>query len=233
MHPQVWKCSGHYDLFHDFMVDCRESKRRYRYDQLAGRWVEAKGQRVFVATESGGDEGRRSDAAEGAEVLQSPRQAGRRAGVGRPAGQPDHRAGAGRGAGPRRQELGTLTEPREFNLMFKTIVGAWAARKTPPSSAPKPPRAFSSTSRTWSIAPGCGCPSASPRSARASATRSRRGISPSARGNSSRWRSSSSASRPRRPQWYQYWRDRRYQLVPRFGPGRRAAAAARPRRRRS
>ena len=26
MHPQVWKCSGHYDLFHDFMVDCRESR---------------------------------------------------------------------------------------------------------------------------------------------------------------------------------------------------------------
>ena len=24
MHPQVWKCSGHYDLFHDMMVDCRE-----------------------------------------------------------------------------------------------------------------------------------------------------------------------------------------------------------------
>ena len=34
MHPQVWKCSGHYDLFHDFMVDCRESKRRYRYDAV-------------------------------------------------------------------------------------------------------------------------------------------------------------------------------------------------------
>ena len=36
MHPQVWKCSGHYDLFHDYMVDCRESKRRYRYDQVRG-----------------------------------------------------------------------------------------------------------------------------------------------------------------------------------------------------
>ena len=36
MHPQVWKCSGHYDLFHDCMVDCRESKRRYRYDQVHG-----------------------------------------------------------------------------------------------------------------------------------------------------------------------------------------------------
>ena len=44
MHPQVWKCSGHYDLFHDYMVDCRESKRRYRYDQVQGRWVEAQGQ---------------------------------------------------------------------------------------------------------------------------------------------------------------------------------------------
>ena len=43
MHPQVWKCSGHYDLFHDFMVDCRESKRRYRHDQVRGRWVEAQG----------------------------------------------------------------------------------------------------------------------------------------------------------------------------------------------
>ncbi len=50
MHPQVWKCSGHYDLFHDYMVDCRESKRRYRHDQVRGRWAEAKGQRIFVAT---------------------------------------------------------------------------------------------------------------------------------------------------------------------------------------
>src|SRR5262245_7641949 len=48
MHPQVWKCSGHYDLFHDFMVDCRETKKRYRHDQIVGRWVEAKGQRLFV-----------------------------------------------------------------------------------------------------------------------------------------------------------------------------------------
>src|SRR2546423_6552620 len=48
MPPQVWKCSGHYDLFHDFMVDCRESKKRYRHDQVKGRWVSAKGKKVFV-----------------------------------------------------------------------------------------------------------------------------------------------------------------------------------------
>ena len=47
MHPQVWKCSGHFDLFCDQMVDCKETnKRRYRYDQIRGRWAEAKGKRV-------------------------------------------------------------------------------------------------------------------------------------------------------------------------------------------
>src|SRR6185369_13550897 len=54
--PQVWKCSGHYDLFHDFMVDCRESKKRYRHDQVKGRWVEAKGQTIFVAVYTDSDQ---------------------------------------------------------------------------------------------------------------------------------------------------------------------------------
>ena len=57
MHPQVWKVSGHYDLFHDFMVDCRESKRRYRHDQIQGRWVEHHDKRVFVTSEASGAEG--------------------------------------------------------------------------------------------------------------------------------------------------------------------------------
>src|SRR6187549_365216 len=50
MHPQIWKCSGHYDLFHDFMVDCRETKKRYRHDQVKGRWVGYQDKRAFVAT---------------------------------------------------------------------------------------------------------------------------------------------------------------------------------------
>src|ERR1700739_1554050 len=56
MHPQVWKCSGHYDLFHDFMVDCKESKKRYRHDQGRGRVVEPKGGQGFVAVFTEGDE---------------------------------------------------------------------------------------------------------------------------------------------------------------------------------
>ncbi len=34
MHPKVWKASGHVDGFSDPMVDCKESKLRYRADQL-------------------------------------------------------------------------------------------------------------------------------------------------------------------------------------------------------
>ena len=56
MHPQVWKCSGHYDLFHDYMVDCKETKKRYRHDQLNGRWVEAKGRKAFITAPAGDDE---------------------------------------------------------------------------------------------------------------------------------------------------------------------------------
>jgi glycyl-tRNA synthetase len=71
MHPQVWKCSGHYDLFHDFMVDCRECKARFRADHLANSECPIK---------------------------------------------PSKKAG--------QHDKCQLTEPREFNLMFKTTIGA-------------------------------------------------------------------------------------------------------------
>jgi glycyl-tRNA synthetase len=124
MHPQVWKCSGHYDLFHDYMVDCRESKKRYRHDQVNGRWVEAKGQRVFVATQLGGDEGL-AEAQQralkffnlrGKDVDQLQWQG--------PLGSLTAVKDFSHVLGPDAKELGTLTEPREFNLMFKTYVGA-------------------------------------------------------------------------------------------------------------
>jgi glycyl-tRNA synthetase len=125
MHPQVWKCSGHYDLFHDFMVDCKETKKRYRHDQVYGRWVEAKGQRIFVSTQTAGEE--------------APKELEQRAlkffnlraknveelkwdgGV---ANLTTLNKDFSRVLGPDAKELGTLMEPREFNLMFKTYVGA-------------------------------------------------------------------------------------------------------------
>lgn len=123
MHPQVWKCSGHYDLFHDFMVDCRESKKRYRHDQVRGRWVAAKGQKVFVTTEAGTEE--ESEITHKALKFFNLRAKD----------SEDLKWDGGvvsltkvaefsKVVGPDAKSLGTLTEPREFNLMFKTYVGA-------------------------------------------------------------------------------------------------------------
>ena len=39
MHPQVWKCSGHYDLFHDMMQSCRQCKKLFRVDHLATAYL--------------------------------------------------------------------------------------------------------------------------------------------------------------------------------------------------
>lgn len=124
MHPQAWKCSGHYDLFHDFMLDCRESKKRYRHDQVRGRWVEAKGQKVFVASQNGGEEGLKETEqkalkyfnlrAKSADELQWQSELVSLVTI----------KDFSQVLGPDAKSLGTLTEPREFNLMFKTFIGA-------------------------------------------------------------------------------------------------------------
>ncbi|MFN9915447.1 MAG: glycine--tRNA ligase, partial [Pirellulaceae bacterium] len=126
MHPQVWKCSGHYDLFHDYMVDCRSSKKRYRFDQVRGRWVAAKGQKIFVTTmveaEHEQEEVTRKALkffnwrAKDADQLQWD--------GGFQSLEKVDLQDLKLVLAPDANELGTLTEPREFNLMFKTYVGA-------------------------------------------------------------------------------------------------------------
>lgn len=37
MHPLVWKASGHIDVFHDRMVDCKVCKHRFREDHLKNK----------------------------------------------------------------------------------------------------------------------------------------------------------------------------------------------------
>lgn len=71
MHPQVWKCSGHYDLFVDKMVDCRECKARFRVDHIPSSECPLKPSKH-----------------------------------------------------PGEHDKCQLTAPRDFNLMFKTIIGA-------------------------------------------------------------------------------------------------------------
>lgn len=124
MHPQVWKCSGHYDLFHDHMVDCRESKRRYRYDQVRGRWVEAKGQRFFVATVAETSEEQTDVEHRALKFLHlRAKDAEELKWDGGFVTLPTV-TDLAQVLGPDAKALGTLTPPREFNLMFKTYVGA-------------------------------------------------------------------------------------------------------------
>ena len=123
MHPQVWKCSGHYDLFHDYMVDCRHSKKRYRHDQVCGRWVSYQEDKWFVTAMEG-------ETAE-EEIERSALKVFKLRGKDK-----DRLVWDGNVVslttvddftavvGPDAKEAGTLTEPREFNLMFKTFVGA-------------------------------------------------------------------------------------------------------------
>ncbi len=129
MHPQVWKCSGHYDLFHDEMVDCRETKKRYRYDQIRGRWVEHGGRRYFMTSMAESIE----EAAEDTErrALKLFKLRGKDAGKlvwedWRMLPEIDDLTDV---VGPDTTTPGTLTEPREFNLMFKTFVGAMEGRE--------------------------------------------------------------------------------------------------------
>jgi glycyl-tRNA synthetase len=124
MHPQVWKCSGHYDLFHDFMVDCRESKKRYRHDQVNGRWVEAKGKRIFVAVQSDGEEGLKDTEQRALKFFNLRAKNVEELKWDGPLVCLTTLTDFTSVLGPDAKELGTLTPPREFNLMFKTYVGA-------------------------------------------------------------------------------------------------------------
>ena len=129
MHPQVWKVSGHFDLFVDEMVDCKQTNKRHRYDQVRGRWVEAKDQKIFVTTLAENE----------AEDLQ--RQALKFFNL--RAKHAEQLAWDGdvttldkidvadfdKALAPGASELGTFTEPRDFNLMFPTSIGALAGEE--------------------------------------------------------------------------------------------------------
>jgi glycyl-tRNA synthetase len=133
MNPAVWQASGHVGGFNDPMVDCRETRNRYRADQLV----------VFRLVAADAAPGALED---GEALYASPGEAGKtpeaelfephrkrvealRKRIG------DLRVVAVEGAladaalrartyAPAAKEPGSLTAPRAFNLMFKTHVGA-------------------------------------------------------------------------------------------------------------
>jgi glycyl-tRNA synthetase len=105
MHPLTWKASGHIDSFNDPMIDNKDSKKRYRADQL----LEAKAE--FYAAEGNPEKGqalltemaRLLDAAD----LEGVRELIIAEGIKCPI-----------------SNTSNWTEVRQFNLMFSTQVGA-------------------------------------------------------------------------------------------------------------
>ena len=136
MNPRVWEASGHVGGFNDPMVDCRETKVRYRADQLVvfavalegpGEPREVVDDLLFAAP---GELGKTPEDEllavhkKRIAAIERGRGRGRRVTI-------EPRPDALRAEAERRKTLapgatepGTLTAPRAFNLMFKTHVGA-------------------------------------------------------------------------------------------------------------
>lgn len=137
MHPEIWRASGHVDGFSDPMVDCRESKLRYRADQLFYAPVTVTlegGESKFIGFVSALESEdtlaqlrrrastlRKSFDLKGAQVDEEGLKEGLKEFT---EVTDDERAQCW---GPDASKVGTLTEPRQFNLMFETKVGPLAS----------------------------------------------------------------------------------------------------------
>ena len=124
MNPKVWEASGHVDGFTDPMVDCKESKMRYRADQLFAADVIVDGVSlgwISVLESEKMDE----EALEKAEFKK--RKASAQGKLQRIELRPYDELSKEqqeRVPSPATGKAGTLTPPREFNMMFETHVGA-------------------------------------------------------------------------------------------------------------
>ncbi|CAN0329680.1 unnamed protein product [Pylaiella littoralis] len=123
--PKVWEASGHVAGFCDPMVDCKESKLRYRADQLFYGKVELEDGEVigYVSVLESGTMQAEADAAAGKMKRKAAKQ-----GTLKPVALQDlSRIDAEELAlvpSPATGTPGALTPPRAFNLMFQTNVGA-------------------------------------------------------------------------------------------------------------
>lgn len=129
--PVVWKASGHLDGFHDEMADCRETKNRYRADHLLCVPLIAKPDATSLPEQLGwasvvdGEDAQEKLSKRFTELSKK---------LGRKFAEPDIVQGIAYSAlpveershvfGPSANAAGTLTEPRAFNLMLQSSVGA-------------------------------------------------------------------------------------------------------------
>lgn len=131
MHPNIWKASGHVDTFSDPMSDCLLTKKRFRSDH-----VDLQSGMVYRFTGATGAEDTKSDVPFAVLAPQGkPRESAlkiaklfyEQRGVKSPeptGGETGEKVENTRAFNP--ENGAQLTEPRPFNLMFRTFVGPTA-----------------------------------------------------------------------------------------------------------
>lgn len=124
MHPKVWHASGHVEGFSDPMVDCRDSKLRYRADQLFFAPVSVGGELIGYVSVL--EDAAMQETAQG-KALDLKRKLARQGELDPivlrdyTEAKPEEYALI---PSPATGKPGSLTPPRDFNLMFQTYVGA-------------------------------------------------------------------------------------------------------------
>ncbi|MCX7017941.1 MAG: glycine--tRNA ligase [bacterium] len=121
MHPDTWAASGHLTSFSDPLVDCKQCRKRWRQDHLPSRWRVRLIANVDPESPSGGDVFVDVFAADyetaQKQAKQSKQWSSKAKGYWSVSEEPMK-------APPACPECGgELTDPRQFNLMFKTCVG--------------------------------------------------------------------------------------------------------------
>ena len=126
MNPKVWEASGHVGGFADQMVDCKKCRKRYRADKVFFGYLrpEQGGEPTGVLSVEADDakEAQRLLTAEHERLAKKKKLKGEVLSGVRPA--MDFHPQDKQHPCPAPGCEGDLTEPRSFNLMFKTFVGA-------------------------------------------------------------------------------------------------------------
>lgn len=103
MHPDVWKASGHLESFSDPLVECSLTGKRYREDHIFILEIETKKENKIIAIEA-------SDKNEAKKLVKEKIISII------PLIESDSKENPS-------PDGGTLSDPRNFNLMFKTFIG--------------------------------------------------------------------------------------------------------------
>ena len=128
MHPKIWEASGHTSTFSDPMVDCLLSKKRFRADQIdpqsgtayhyTGSKDETSGKEIAESYSVLLAAGKHPDSAR-----KVARQFYQQRGLANPTLQGERTEEVKNSTRYNPENGSLMTEPRAFNLMFKTYVG--------------------------------------------------------------------------------------------------------------